>query len=218
MFKLKMLAVGIASLAIASSADASIIGGSITGGTVFGFGTFIELTAPLANPKGPANSVGNDNFDLPNLYGFDEDQNILLAADLAVNVGPDLSIDAGQVVASHYIFFDPLATQRVVGIVNFDSDVIGIITETGLLAASDFLAHTGVNYLNPGARGLEAGDFATISGTKQISVDFTAISPGDYIRVITKFSPGAVPEPGSMAMLGALLIGGGLRLRKLRRN
>ncbi len=197
-------------------AGATIIGGEVTGGSAFtAGGTFVKLTVPLANPFGPANSVGDDNFQSPNLYGFDEDQNILLTAPLIVNVGSS-PIPAGMTVASHYIFFDPGPTEQVIGTVNFDSDVLGIITTTDDLAASDFLANTGVHYLNPGARGLEAGDSVTISGAQQIRFDTTASSPGDYVRVLTAFSP-AVPEPGSMALLAGGLLTLTCILRKRRR-
>jgi hypothetical protein len=192
-------------------ATADIIGGSVTGGTAqTAGGTFVKLTVPLANPFGPPNSVGNDNFQSPNLFGFDEDQNILLTAPLTVDVGS--TIPAGTIVASHYIFFDPGPTQEVIGTVNFDSDVLAIITSTGTLAASDFLADTGVNYLNPALRGLEAGDSVTISGPEQILFDTTASSPGDYVRVLTAFSPGGssttptVPEPGGAVLLGSGLV------------
>jgi hypothetical protein len=183
---------------------ATITGGDVTGGTAqTAGGTFVKLTVPLANPFGPPNSVGNDTFQSPNLYGFDEDQNILLAAPLVVNVGSS-PIPAGSIVASHYVFFDPGPSQHVIGTVDFDADVLGIITSTGTLAASDFLANTGVNYLNPGLRGLEAGDSVTISGPRQILFDTVASSPGDYVRVLTAFSPAAVvPEPARAAMLAA---------------
>jgi hypothetical protein len=203
---MKTLCVGIAlAVLISIPATATIIGGTVTGGTAFAAGgTFIKLTVPLTNPFGPANSVGNDTFQSPNLYGFDEDQNILLLAPLVVDVGAS-PIPAGTTVASHYIFFDPGPSQSMVGTVDFDSDVLAIITSTGTLAASDFLANTGVNYLNPGLRGLEAGDSVTISGLRQILFNTTASTPGDYVRVLTTFSPGAdnVPEPGSVALLGS---------------
>ena len=115
-------------------------------------------------------------------------------------------------MASHYIFFDPGPTQEVIGTVNFDSEVLGILTSTETLAASDFLAHTGVNYLSPADRGLEAGDSVTISGPDQILFDTVASSPGDYVRVLTAFSPGGVteptpvPEPGSVVLLGSGLV------------
>ena len=188
-------------------AAATIIGGTVTGGTAqTAGGTFVKLTLPLSNPFGTPDSVGDDNFQSPNLFGFDESQNILLAAPLLVDVGTS-PIPAGTTVASHYIFFDPGPTQHVIGTVDFDADVLAIITSTGHLASSDFLANTGVNYLNPGNRGLEAGDSVTISGARQILFDTTASSPGDYVRVLTAFSPtaSAAPEPG-----GLILLGGGL--------
>jgi hypothetical protein len=109
------------------------------------------------------------------LFGFDEDQNIVLSAPLIVDAGAN-PIPAGTLVPSQYVFFDPGPTQHVIGTVNFDSDVLGIITGTAHLAASDFLANTGVTYLNPGNRGLEAGDSVTISGelantSKRICLD-----------------------------------------------
>jgi hypothetical protein len=100
----------------------------------------------------------------------------------------------------------------VIGTVNFDSNVLSIVTSTSKLAASDFLANTGVNYLNPANRGLEAGDSVTISGQRQILFDTTASSPGDYVRVLTAFSPRAstgVPEPGSVCFVRTWRSSGG---------
>ncbi|RSL15156.1 putative secreted protein with PEP-CTERM sorting signal [Edaphobacter aggregans] len=223
---MKKLCAGIAMLMLAAGSlpsSADIIGGVVTGGSAFtAGGTFVKLTVPLANPFGPPNSVGNDNFQSPDLYGFDEDQNILLTAPLVVNVGAS-PIPAGTVVASHYIFFDPGPTQEVIGTVTFDSQVLGILTSTETLAASDFLAHTGVNYLNPTDRGLEAGDSVTISGPDSILFDTVASSPGDYVRVLTAFSPGgaeaaAAPEPGSVALVGSGLVALAGMLRRTRRS
>jgi len=42
-------------------------------------------------------------------------------------------------VASHNIFFDPGPTENVIGTVNFDSDVLAILTSTTRLADTDFL-------------------------------------------------------------------------------
>jgi hypothetical protein len=216
---MKSLGVAIALLifAISVPATASIISGSVTGGTAqTAGGTFVELTVPLSNPFGPPDSVGNDNFQSPNLFGFNEDQNILLAAPLKVDVGAS-PIPAGTTVASHYIFFDPGPSEQVIGRVNFDSDVLAIITSTGTLSASDFLANTGVNYLNPTARGLEAGDSVTISGPQQILFNTFASSPGDYVRVLTAFSPAAAaPEPGSVALLVSGLVALAAVLRRKR--
>ena len=174
-------------LLTAVPAGATVIGGAAVGAAG---AQFIKLRVPLGNPRGPANSVGENTFDLPNLYAFDEDQNIHLKADLATDVGRN-PVPAGTTVASHYVFFDPGPAQHIFGTVDFDSRVLAIITSTGTLAASDYLAKTGVNYLNPGARGLEPGDYVTISGPKQIMFDTVASNPGDYVRVLTEFSPTA---------------------------
>lgn len=194
-----LAAAGLLLLHISAPAGATIISGAVTGGD--SGGTFVKLTPPLPNPFGAPNSVGDDNFQSPNLFGFDEDQNILLTAPLVVDVGAS-PIATGTTVASHYVFFDPGPSQHIIGTVDFDSDVLGIITETNHLAASDFLANTGVNYLNPSARGLESGDSATISAPRQILFNTFASSPGDYVRVLTATSPGAVPEPSSAMLLG----------------
>ena len=184
------------------SVHATIISGAVTGGTALtAGGTFERLTPPLSNPFGSPNSVGNDNFQSPDLFGFDEDQNILITAPLTPDVGNP--IPAGSTVASHYIFFDPGPVERVIGTVTFNSDVLAIFTSTATLASTDFLANTGVNYLNPAQRGLEAGDSVTIIGPQEILFDTSASSPGDYVRVLTAFSPAvAVPEPGAIALLG----------------
>lgn len=190
---------------LSAPASATIISGAVTGGSArTSGGVFVKLTTPLLNPFGPADSVGNNNFQSPNLFGFDELRNILLAAPLAVDVGPG-PLPAGTAVSSHYIFFDPGPTQRIIGTVNFDADVLAILTSTSRLAASDFLAAAGVNYLDPALRGLEAGDSVTISGPRQITFDTSASSPGDYVRVLTAVSPGAssVPEPASLSLLAA---------------
>jgi hypothetical protein len=157
------------------------------------------------NPFGPPDSVDKNNFQSPNLFGFDEDQDILLTAPLVTNVGETL-IPAGTVVESQYIFFDPGPSERMIGTVNFDTDVLAIITSTGDLAASDFLANTGVNYLDPANRGLEAGDSVTISGPQQIRFDTVASSPGDYVRVITADPPVATPEPNGVVLLSGMAV------------
>jgi len=189
-------------------ASATIISGSVDIPPSAATAQFVKLTVPLANPIGPLDTVGSDNFQSPNLFGFDESQNTtVLGSPLVLDEFSGLStLPVGTVVASHYVFFDPVSGQ-VLGRVNFDSPVLGIITTTSHLAVSDYLANTGVNYLNPGARGLEPGDLVTISGTNQIFFHTFASSPGDYVRVLTEFSPAAAPEPATLALLGVGLAG-----------
>lgn len=171
-------------LALSGSAQAGILAGEITGGTSLRFeAQFHVLSA------GPDLVVGNDTFDDLNLYAFDEDQNIQIDRVIEVDVGT--SPQPGDVVASHYVFFDPAfgADQR--GYVEFDAEIFGVATSTQTLKDSDFLAATEVRYLNPTLRGLEGGDFVWIdqSNPRRLRVDWAASTPGDYVRVFTHRSP-----------------------------
>jgi hypothetical protein len=197
---------------ISSIAQAAILGGGVTGGSALTQGgTFTALSLPFDPPNGAVDSVGSDTFQTPNLYGFDEDQNILIDTALSVDVGTGPA--AGDLVASHYVFFDPDASTRVVGFVDFDADIFGVATSTAFLAASDFLANTGVTYLSPTLRGLEFGDVVEIDPTnpRRLLVDFTAHTPGDYVRVLTMES--VVPEPSTSLLIGLGLAGLSVRRR-----
>ena len=207
------LCLGTAALLLAAAAAQA----TITSGATSVGGGFQKLPLPLPNPFGPPNSVGDDNFQSGKLLGFDESQNIVLTAPLLVDAVPSGSttLAVGSTVASHYVFFDPLQNAEVDGVVNFDSNIIALIFVDATLAGSDFLASTGVNYLNPTARGLEAGDSVVISGPQQIRFHTFAGSPGDYVRVLTEFSPGAVPEAATWAMF--VLGGAALSLAAARR-
>jgi len=204
---------------------ATIVSGSVTGGTSYNLGgIFIKLSVPFTEST-PDNTVGNDTFQNQHLYGFDEDQNILLTSNLEVDILADGlggssgsgTLFEGTSVASHYIFFDPNASRTQEGTITFDSNVLAIITSTDNLVASDYLANTGVNYLSPTLRGLEndGTDSVYISGLQTIAVDWYAGTPGDYIRVLTEFSPGAVvPVPAAIWLFGSALAGLGWMRRK----
>jgi hypothetical protein len=198
--------------------SATILTGNVTGGSALAAGgTFVKVAPPLANPFGLSNSVGKNTFQSPNLFGFDEDQHIVLSAPLVVDIGS--SLPAGAIVASHYVFFDPGPSQSLIGTVDFDAEVLAIITSTSHLAQSDVLINAGVHYLNPVARGLERRDAVTISGPRQILFDTTASNPGDYVRVLTASPlPAAavvVPEPSIFVLL-SLGVAGSAALRSQR--
>ncbi|MBL4571886.1 MAG: PEP-CTERM sorting domain-containing protein [Gammaproteobacteria bacterium] len=197
----------------ATTAQADVITGGVTGGSALAAGgTFVELGVPLGNPFGAANSVGDNTFQSPNFYVFNESQNAITTGSLSYDYGVGEStagghvggtIVGGTIVASHYVFFDPGPFQSIQAFVQFDAVILGVITATGTLAASDYLANTGVNYLNPGLRGLEGSDKIISVTGDTVSVNWGAASPGDYIRVLTAFSPGgaAVPEPSAFLLL-----------------
>jgi len=199
-------------LAVLPNANATIMTGDVTTGS----GSFYKLS-PGFTDSTPDNTVGDNTFQNPNLYAFDEDQNTAvlntaLNVDILASTGLTGSLAVGTIVASHYVFFDPAGSTHQVGWVDFDSDILAIITSTGNLAASDYLANTGVTYLNPSLRGLESGDHVSVAAgnTKRLNVDWTASTPGDYVRVLTTYSPaaaGTIPEPGTLALLGLGLAG-----------
>ncbi|MEM8741259.1 MAG: hypothetical protein AAGE13_07145 [Pseudomonadota bacterium] len=172
----------------AMPAAAFILDGAVTGGSQPG--AFAKLDPDQARP------VGNDTFQDPGLYGFDEDQNIRLDRDIRVDIAAGSPygavIPAGTIVASHYVFFDPAGVAWQQGWVEFDAPILGVATSVWTLQATDFLANTAITYLNPGFRGLEGEDRVWIDAENpfQLNVDWLAWSPGDYIRVFTARSPG----------------------------
>ena len=195
--------------------SATIVSGEVTGGGALGAGgVFVKLTVPFT-VSDPDNTVGSDNFQAPDLFGLDELQNVALPAGLVVDIladgagggaGPGV-LAAGTTVASHYIFFDPETTTTQQGTVHFDSNILGIITSDPNLAASNGLSNPGVTYVNSTGLGLEPGDdVVSIIGLQTVSIDWGARTPGDYIRVVTEWSPGAIiPVPATLWLFGSAL-------------
>ncbi|MEO0913731.1 MAG: hypothetical protein AAFY59_12200, partial [Pseudomonadota bacterium] len=140
-------------------------------------------------------SVGRDTFESPNLYAFNEDQNIRIPDEIAVDIGRNPQ--AGEIVASHYVFFDPIWGTGQIGYVEFDAPILGVATSTRTLAASDYLLNTNVTYLNPTLRGLEPRDAVWIDPDNpfRLRVNWLASTPGDYVRVFTQRSPVAGMAP-----------------------
>ena len=179
-------------LATGHTAQATVLDGAIVWQD--GAGRFVVLDGQTGF------SVGFDTFDDDNLYAFDEDQNIVLPADIRVDItsqplgaGPGGVLAEGTIVASHYVFFDSLnGTQQ--GWIDFDAPVLGIAAYQDTMAATDFLANTKVRYISTDLRGLERGDVVWIDEDKpnRIWVSWAGSSPGDYIRVFTERSPAAM--------------------------
>ncbi|MEM7214654.1 MAG: hypothetical protein AAF423_03850 [Pseudomonadota bacterium] len=139
-------------------------------------------------------SVGYDNFNTDNLYAFNEDQNILLSEPIRVDLGGTRGfIPQGQVVASHYVFFDSIAGIHH-GYVDFDAPILGVAAFQDTMAATDFLANNSVNYISTELRGLEQGDRIWVDqkDPHRLWVFWAGSSPGDYIRVFTEKSIGAI--------------------------
>jgi hypothetical protein len=114
---------------------------------------------------------------------------------------------------SWLIFFDPAASQGVIGTILFPSAIQSIATSTAdvTVTTATYQLTPTVSYASAAATGLEAGDAATFAGNV-LSIDWQASDPGDHIRVITT----TVPEPATYALIGAgmaLLMGFARRRR-----
>ena len=197
---------------------------AVLGGVVAWFAWTAPAGATLISVSGPNSNLGSapaiigapadvtdDAASNTGMQGFDERQDVLLGAALSVDGG---SIAAGTRVNSHMIFLNTVgntdASQANV-IWTFDGIVLGVMSDsTGTLevASSAILGAIGTIYPAAAftARGLESNnggdgpnDGYTIAGNTLI-VAMHVTEPGDWIRVVT-----AVPEPGTIALLGVAL-------------
>ncbi|MBL9139040.1 MAG: hypothetical protein JNK85_24445, partial [Verrucomicrobiales bacterium] len=138
---------------------ATVVGGLVTDGkSVSRGGVFQKLHPPLPSRIGMPNTVGKDTFNDANLYAFDEGQNIVLGPEpFALDIVPPdrpKVLPGGSVVSSHFVFFDP-SDGDVVGYIDFDSEIIGVLENVDRQTATDPLVRTDVIYLDPKRRGLE---------------------------------------------------------------
>ncbi|MEM1021034.1 MAG: PEP-CTERM sorting domain-containing protein [Pseudomonadota bacterium] len=177
-----------------------------------------EYSCEVLGPTDIPNPVSaNPNDDT--LSVWKEVGPLTLASDLTVNsaAGGGTIISSGTTIQSYMLQFDspqPGAGTLEAGI-EFGSEVLGLITATGLLNATDsLLGAPGIVYETFNARGLEGNDVVDF-GADMFSVDvfFRTTSPGDWVRVITAAE---VSEPGSLALLATALVGVGLSRRKRR--
>lgn len=206
--------VSIGLLVLSPTARAVILTGEVLAGSSFAKGgRFVELT------ETDGLSIGADTFDDHNLYAFNERQNVFSDEVIEVDIGRNIA--AEELVASHYVAYDPVRANIKARVI-FDAPIIGIATSTANLAASDFLMNSSVNYLNPSARGLEGRDWIRIDpdNAAALVLMLHATSPGDFIRVFTERSRvaevrgiaenTAIPVPPAIAALGTGLLAFGL--------
>ena len=169
------------------------------------------IAAPSDVNDGAANNLAQQ--------GFDEIQNFVLFADIAVDGG---TIPTGTTISSHMIFLNNSAADgktlnEHIGVMwTFNGNVLGVMSDyTGSeeVATSSVLGAAGTAYpvATFNARGMEIDDSYSFLGSI-LTVNMRIRQPGDWIRVITA-SDTRVPEPAT----ALLLVGGLLGLLGLAR-
>lgn len=176
----------------------------------------------------PPAMLGPDPFGETAFLAFYEPQNVTL--DRTIRVG-GRRLEAGTVIASHYILYDPDSMALASAEISFDSEILAVVGTRRGLRRSDFLGLAGVDYRSFPHRGREWRDsFRIGEDGRSIRFRHRAHRPGDYVRVITAYSPGAepppppppppppspVPEPGALLLFGAGALGVQLAARGVR--
>ncbi len=172
-------------------AAAAITGISFCNGAIY-----CEVTA---NPPNTITPDPNDGV----LRVWDEVQNLTLTsalrvdrvfdgvADFITDLGNgEFEINAGTVISSHYIQWDPGndSSNRAVAYLDADALNYAVIGSDGNLAASDtLLGLAGIDYGSFTGRGLDSNDITNFN-TATLVLSFEATSPGDWARLITGFS------------------------------
>lgn len=121
---------------------------------------------------------------------------------------------------SWYVFLDPgRPTQDLLATLRFDQPIAAVLTTRAELDATN--AVYGAPTITYGSRhfmGIEACPLDRIfcdavtwtAGATELALDWSAVHPGDHIRVLV------VPEPSSVLLLGAGLLALGATLRHRR--
>jgi hypothetical protein len=154
----------------------------------------------------PANVGENALSSDTQIVAFDEQQCVTLPSNLAVDITPGGGagvIPAGTKVSSQFLDFDPTGGPLVTlsGSVTTDASVLGVITSSGNLSASDSLGAPGTAYPTGNTiRGLEGpgpapadGDTASISSSNTVTVALKDRFHFDQVRVISACSPPPPP-------------------------
>ncbi len=121
---------------------------------------------------------------------------------------------------SWYLFFDPGVVQDLGATLHFDQPIHAVLTTRAELGATnvDYGADS-ITYATSRFMGLESCPIervfcdavSWVAGGHDLTLDWTALDPGDHIRVLV-----AVPEPSNYALFAAGLLGLGIALRRRR--
>lgn len=147
-------------------------------------GAAVVSTSNITFDASPPSVVTGDAFNISGMYYFDEIQGYILASELAVDVGANIS--AGTSVDSYFVYHDPVGAEWQSGTMTFDADVLGVIHLQDALVASNYLGKPSLTY-NLSCVNCWWDGPAVISADKRtVTLSCSASSPGDFLRVITR--------------------------------
>lgn len=155
-------------------------------------------------------SVAPGNPTAPDIWAFDELQDVFLPVPIVLDVQPvnpgvhvpaDLNpvvIPAGTCVSSHYVDYEDTVPSVATGGVRYLRPILGVAVRQVTLDATNFLRRPGVIYPNAAAcnavPGVDCGmellpqDELRVDANR-VQVRFEAQTPGDRIRVVTAGDP-----------------------------
>jgi hypothetical protein len=164
------------------------VAGVLAVGAATGFAAIVSVM-PAVVLFTPADvRLGQTESDVQ-IDAFDEQQCV------KVNLQTDQGwISSEHPVSCHFLHLDPVTSGLLDGRARFDNDIVGVISSSALLDASDGpCGLAGVTYPAAGAepfRGLEAFQpddrYQIIGGGRVIRVQMDVPSYSDQIRVLTK--------------------------------
>jgi hypothetical protein len=170
-------------------------------------GAFITATGGMAVQIAPPASVKPGALLSPNILAFDELQNFLTPVDIVLDAssGAELKnpedvkpvvIPRGTCLSSHYVHYQPAVDSSATGRVRFNRPIVGVALLQATLDATNVFGAPGTDY--PVAPqcitavsdcGMELNPDVLRVGALAVEVDFSALNPGDRIRVLTEGNP-----------------------------
>jgi hypothetical protein len=171
---------------VLAAAAAATVGAAVA--TTSAFATILS-TVPAVVAFVPLNVQLNMTQSNIQIIAFDERQCVRFPNGLTIDGG---TLPPGTVASCHLLHLDPVSGGPVLsGIASFTAPIIGVISSSALLDASDWCGRPGVVYPLPGVetfRGLEAfqpTDQYTVIGS-DIKVQMDVPSFSDQVRVLTR--------------------------------